>query len=88
MFRVSGVIEVPQLESWFLLDWPDAGSPSVIMEFETRAEAERALRAAFQDAAHADEWGLRLTVRSALAMLEQLELREALRAWDLEFAHL
>jgi len=88
MFHMSLVTEVPQLECWFLLDWPDAGSPSVLMEFDTRAEAERALHAAFRDAAHAERWALRLTVRSALAMLEQVELREALRTWDLEFARL
>lgn len=88
MFRMSLAIEAPQLECWFLLDWPCAGAPSVIMEFETRADAERAQRAAFRDTAHAERWALSLTVRSALAMLEQLELREALRAWDQEFAHL
>lgn len=83
---MAAVIEIPQLESWFLVDWPDAGMPSVMMEFGTRTEAEDALRAAFRDAARANEWGLRLTVRSALAMLEQPELREALAAWDLEFS--
>lgn len=83
---MAAVLEVPQLESWFLLDWPDAGAPSVLMEFGTRAEAEDAQRAAFRDAARENEWGLRLTVRSALAMLEEPELREALAAWDLEFS--
>jgi hypothetical protein len=86
MVGVSALIEVPQLESWFLVDWPDAGPPGVIMEFKTRAEAERALHAAFRDAAYSDESRLSLTVRSALAMLEQSQLREALAAWDLEFA--
>lgn len=85
---MSAVIEVPQLESWFLLDWPGSGPPSVIMEFETRAEAENALRAAFKDAARGDACGVRLTVRSALAMLEEPGLREALIAWDLEFSEL
>jgi hypothetical protein len=82
---MSAAIEVPQLESWFLLDWPDAGPPGVLMEFGTRAEAERAMRAAFGEAAGGDRWRLRLTVRSALAMLADSELREALAAWDLEF---
>ncbi len=83
---MSAVVEVPQLESWFLLDWPSAGSPGVLMEFRTRAEAEDAMRAALGDVARGDRWGLGLTVRSALAMLQDGELREALAAWDLEFA--
>jgi hypothetical protein len=86
MCHMSAVIEVPQLESWFLLDWPDAGAPAVLMEFGTRTEADRAMRAAFAAAAPLDRWNLRLTVRSALAMLEDPVLREALAAWDLEFA--
>jgi hypothetical protein len=83
---MSAVIEVPQLDSWFLLDWPSARRPSVLMEFRTKAEAEAALRAAFGDAAREDGFAFRLTVRSALAMLEDPELRDALTAWDLEFA--
>ena len=83
---VSAVVEVPQLESWFLLDWPDVGGPSVLMEFETRDEAEAARRAAFRDASRSDCLTLRLFVRSALAMFEERELREALAAWDLEFS--
>jgi hypothetical protein len=90
MVAMSAVIEVPQLDSWFLLDWPGAGAPSVLMEFGTRGEAEAALRAAFRDragaGADADAFAFRLTVRSGLAMLEDPELRDALAAWDLEFA--
>jgi len=83
---MSAVIEVPQLDSWFLLDWPGAGTPSVLMEFGTQAEAEAALRAAFGDTAHEEGFAFRLTVRSAIAMLQDPELREALALWDLEFA--
>ena len=85
---MSAVIEVPQLESWFLIDWPEAGRPSVMMEFGTRAEAEAAQLAAFGDAGRAPGSAFRLTIRSALAMLEDAELREALAAWDLEFSDL
>jgi hypothetical protein len=86
MFAMSAVIEVPQLDSWFLLDWPGAGRPSVLMEFGTRAEAEAALRAALVDASRGDGFAFRLTVRSGLSMLEDPEVREALAAWDLEFS--
>jgi hypothetical protein len=56
------------------------------MEFATRTEAEAALRAAFADASRVAGFAFRLTVRSGLAMLEDPGLREALAAWDLEFA--
>jgi hypothetical protein len=83
---MSAVIEVPQLDSWFLLDWPGAGRPSVLMEFGTKAEADAALRAAFAEASGVEGFAFRLTVRSGLSMLEDPDLREALAAWDLEFA--
>jgi hypothetical protein len=83
---MAAVIEVPQLDSWFLIDWPDAGLPSVLMEFETKAEADAALRAAIADVARTDRFGVGLAVRSGLAMLTDPELREALTAWDLEFS--
>ena len=83
---MSAVIEVPQLDSWFLVDLPGAGTPSVFMEFATRAEAEAALHAAFRDGGGREAVAFRLVVRSALAMLEDPELREALTAWDLEFS--
>jgi hypothetical protein len=86
MSRMAAVIEVPQLESWFLVDWPDSGPPGVLMEFGTRAEAEAALREAFGDAARRPGSTFRLTVRSALAMMEEPELRQALAEWDLEFS--
>jgi hypothetical protein len=83
---VAAVIEVPQLESWFLVDWPATGSPAVMMEFDSKSEADAALRAAVGDSAGADGLAFSLTVRSALAMLEDPGLRAALAAWDLEFA--
>jgi hypothetical protein len=86
MSSMSAVIEVPQLDSWFLVDWPDPGRPSVLMEFETKAEADTALRVALRDAARAERFGVGLAVRSGLAMLADPELREALTAWDLEFS--
>jgi len=86
MVRMSAVMEVPQLESWFLVDWRNAGRPGVLMEFRTREEAAAAMRAALEDAARAEPWRFRLTVRSALTMMRDPELREALAAWDLEFA--
>jgi hypothetical protein len=82
---MAAVIEVPQLESWFLVDWPDPGPPGVLMEFATKAEAESALREAFGDAARRPGTRFRLTVRSALAMMQEPELRRALADWDLEF---
>jgi hypothetical protein len=86
MMRMPAVVEAPQIESWFLVDWLSAGRPGVLMEFRTREEARTAMRAALGDAARTDQWRFRLTVRSALAMMQDPELRDALAAWDLQFA--
>jgi hypothetical protein len=88
MSAMAAVIEVPQLDSWFLIDWPDAGRPSVLMEFETKAEADTALRAAIADVSREDRFGVGLAVRSGLAMLADPDLRDALTAWDLEFSEI
>jgi hypothetical protein len=86
MSRMAAVIEVPQLESWFLVDWPDSGPPGVLMEFATKGEADSALREAFGDVTRRPGTPFRLIVRSALAMMEEPELRRALADWDLEFS--
>src|SRR5919204_108745 len=44
---MAQVLEVPELESWFLLQWRDPERPDILMEFGTQEEAEQALAAAF-----------------------------------------
>jgi hypothetical protein len=82
---MSRVLETLELESWFLVQWPRGERPRVIREFDSRAEAEWALAISLGDVAIRIEAGLswaQLTLRSALSMLEDAELREALAEWD------
>jgi hypothetical protein len=88
---MSQVIEVPELESWFLLHWLDPERPDVLMEFETQDEAESALAAAFAEMTIRLDEGpaqLPMTVCSVLAMLENEVLRSALAAWDAQVEEL
>jgi hypothetical protein len=80
------LIDVAELESWFLVQWPRGERPQVIREFGHRAEAEEALAVSVGATAIRIDRGLRwlqLTLRSSLSMLENAELREALAEWDL-----
>jgi hypothetical protein len=82
---MAQVVEVPELESWFLVHWPDSEHPAVLMEFDTQQEAEDALRAAFADMTirlDGDTARLPITVFPALMMLEDTLLSRALASWD------
>jgi hypothetical protein len=86
---MAQVVEVPELEPWFLVQWRSTTHPDVLMEFETHDEAEGALRAAFEEIAvgAGDEIDvLPMTVCPALTMLEEPALRDALARWDAQLA--
>jgi hypothetical protein len=88
---VAQVVEIPELQPWFLVHWRSTGHPDVLMEFETRDEAESALLATFAEiaASAGDEVDiLPMTVCSALTMFEKPELRDALWRWDAQLAEL
>jgi hypothetical protein len=88
---MAQVVEVPELQPWFLVHWPSPGHPDVLMEFETQEDAEDALHATFAEiAASADDDVdvLPMTVCSALMMFEKPELRDALWRWDAQLAEL
>lgn len=89
--RMAQVVEVPELESWFLVHWRDSEHPAVLMEFETREEAEDALCAAFAEMTirlDEDTARLPITVFPALTMLEDPALSRALASWDAQLAEL
>ncbi len=88
---MAQVVEVPELEPWFLVHWRSSTRPDVLMEFETQNEAEGALRAAFAEISvrAGDEVDvLPMTVCSALTMFEEPELRDALARWDAQLVEL
>jgi hypothetical protein len=88
---VAQVIEVPELESWFLLHWRSPELPDVLMEFETQDQAEDALAAAFAEMTIRLDDGtahLPITVCSVLTMLQDETLRTALAAWDAQLEEL
>ncbi len=87
---MAEVVEVPELESWFLVHWPEHEHPDVLMEFETQTEAEEALHTAFAEMViRLEEPTWRpITVCSVLAMLTDPALRDALAAWDTQLAEL
>ncbi len=84
-------LEVPQLEPWFLVHWGQPDRPTVLMEFETQQDAEDALCHAFAEMVIAVDDEIErfpITVLSALSMLEDPELRDALAQWDAQLAEL
>jgi hypothetical protein len=88
---VAQVVEIPELEPWFLVHWRSSTRPDVLMEFETQNEAEGALRAAFAETSvrAGDEVDVPpMTVCSALTMFEGPELRDALARWDAQLVEL
>jgi hypothetical protein len=88
---VAQVVEIPELQPWFLVHWPSTTHPDVLMEFETQDEAEAALRAAFAEIAVGGGKQIDvfpMTVCPALTMLEEPELRDALARWDAQLVEL
>jgi hypothetical protein len=88
---MAQVIEVPELESWFLVHWPDSEHPAILMEFETQDEAEDALSVAFADMTielNGDTAPVPITVFPALTLLEDPTLRLALASWDAQLQEL
>jgi hypothetical protein len=88
---MAQVVEVPELEPWFLVHWRSTTHPDVLMEFETQDEAEGALSAVFAEMAvrPGDDFEvLPMTVCPGLTMLEQPELRDALARWDAQLTEL
>lgn len=84
---MAQVLEVPELESWFLLQWRDPERPDILMEFGTQEEAEQALAAAFAELAVRLHEGIApppMRVYPVLRMLEEPKLRDALAVWDAE----
>jgi hypothetical protein len=83
---MSDILDLVELESWFLVQWPPGERARVVREFDSRTEAEQALAVNLGETAIRIDRGLRwlqLTLRSSLAMLENAELREALAEWDM-----
>jgi hypothetical protein len=70
--------------SWFLVTWPEHGSPVIEMEFWTREEAQAALEAAQRIRDRARGSGERSTtgVCPAAALINDPFLQNALIAWD------
>ena len=88
---MAQVVEIPELQPWFLVHWPSTTHPDVLMEFETQDEAEAALRAAFAEIAVGGDKELDvfpMTVCAALTMLEEPQLRDALARWDAQLVEL
>lgn len=88
---MAHVLEMPELESWFVVHWRDAEHPAVLMEFDTQAEAEDALSAAFAEMTirlEEDTARFPITIFSALTMLRDPALSSALASWDTELAEL
>ena len=88
---MAQVVEVPELQPWFLVHWRSPGQPDVLMEFETQEEAEDALHTTFAEIAVStgdDVDVLPMTVCSALTMFDKPELRDALWRWDAQLAQL
>jgi hypothetical protein len=88
---MAQVLEVPELESWFLLQWRDPEHPDILMEFQTQDEAEQALAAAFAELAVRLHDGILpppMRVYPVLTMLEDPTLRDALAAWDAQMDEL
>ena len=88
---MAQVVEIPELQPWFLVRWPSTTNPDVLMEFETQDEAEAALRAAFAEIALGADQELDvfpMTVCPALTMLEEPQLRDALARWDAQIMEL
>jgi|1186.fasta_scaffold68837_2 hypothetical protein len=87
---MSQVVEVSHAEPWFLVH-RDGLQPDVLMEFDTKIEAEEALCKAWSDrlAEHGpDPDILRITIFSASEMFGDSSLRRALGAWDAQVIEL
>lgn len=87
---MSQVVEVSHAEPWFLVH-RDGLQPDVLMEFDTKLEAEEALCNAWADrlAVHGpDPDILRITIFSASEMFADSALRRALGAWDAQVVEL
>ena len=87
---MSQVVELSHAEPWFLVH-RDGLQPDVLMEFDTKEEAEEALCKAWSDrlAEHGpDPDILRITIFSASEMFEDSSLRRALGAWDAQVIEL
>ena len=88
---MAQLLEVPELESWFLVQRRDPEHPAVLMEFETQEEAEDALCAAFAELTvrmDDETEGFLITICPALTMLEDPALRDALAVWDAQLEEL
>jgi hypothetical protein len=88
---MAQVVEIPELQPWFLVHWPSTTHPDVLMEFETQDDAEAALRSAFAEiavGAKQELYVFPMTVCPALTMLEEPPLRDALARWDAQLVEL
>lgn len=70
--------------SWFLVTWPEHGSPVIEMEFWTREEAQAALEAAqrIRDRVRGTSDRATTGVCPAAALINDPFLQNALVAWD------
>ena len=81
---MSQAVTAPRSEPWFLVH-RDGALPDVVMEFETKEEAEDALCATWVDRIAErgpDADALRITIFSVSEMFEDPSLRRALETWD------
>lgn len=70
--------------SWFIVSWPERGTPQVEMEFWTRREAQAALDATLRVCVDVRGAGDAITtsVCPGSALLDDPFLQRALIAWD------
>ena len=87
---MSQVAPSPQRDPWFLVR-RDELLPDVVMEYDSREEAEDALCQAWVDRlaeGGLDVDALRITIFSAVEMFEDPALRRALTVWDQQVVEL
>jgi hypothetical protein len=68
--------------SWFLITWPERGSPQILMEFWTRDEADAALDAARELSDDGDDGATVTGVCSASVLIQDPFMQRTLAAWD------
>jgi hypothetical protein len=68
--------------SWFLISWPEHGSPQILMEFWTREEADAALGALTRLIEQGSDRSTVTGVCSASVLIQDPFMQKTLAAWD------
>ncbi|HYF11566.1 MAG TPA: hypothetical protein VEC09_04630 [Actinomycetota bacterium] len=87
---MAQLVEIPEPEPWFLIHGGGSG-PDVLMEFDTKDEAESALCTTLVetliDRDHEPD-GVPIRICSVREMFEDPALRDALAVWDAQVVEL